>query len=696
MAAELCAAWRVVKPSMLKRTTTVSTFYPPGEKRKLKLRQRLRIFTDDRRVEGTSIIIVLIYFLLILLNIVVPEVMFSANDSRVTVEWRHFIIVWQRAFWVIDLVLLLFFLIESVVRVYAWGMIYLCDVINIIDFMIIFGSFVMLWIILPYTMAGGEESSLGTVLTLLRIFRVFRIVRLIVILMKIKKSRETAQLMRQKAKFKRLGSPVERVIDILAGLKRKAESTVERDHVNFMIEAIVSGDLYTVHMGLNDGRSPSADSSMDHFLRDGGARETRGSAKKGGNIKARAVKKRNSLRLSASEQLKQHVVDLDGIKGSEGGAHEPGDVLRSLQSRLARELIWVDSMLQSEPVLAVLSNLDAWDFNIFELDRASGHHPIVMIVLAYVIRLDLDLQLPIDVNNLVRFALALEAGYKHVPFHNMVHAADVVHGTAYFMMQDAVYKSLTALDLYCMILGAAMHDFEHPGVNNNFMVASRHEVAILYNDSSVLENFHLSSSFKLMRDEKVNPFAGFSPEQYRDARSTMVLAILGTDMKFHFDHLVKFKTRVSAGAFEEPDRKDVQMLLAFCLHAADVSNPAKHWELSSEWSCRVMEEFFQQGEQEAKLGLLVSPFMDRAKTDIGKCQAGFISILIKPFFEEWCSFLGAECKVIASNVDENVKMWAEKGEAALGGRAEKIHSRLPWGEPPSTVSQSPVETCGED
>jgi hypothetical protein len=83
-------------------------------------------------------------------------------------------------------------------------------------------------------------------------------------------------------------------------------------------------------------------------------------------------------------------------------------------------------MLQSEPVLAVLSNLDSWDFNIFELDRASGHHPIVMIVLAYVIRLDLDLQLPIDVNNLVRFALALEAGYKHVPFHNMVHAADVV------------------------------------------------------------------------------------------------------------------------------------------------------------------------------------------------------------------------------------------------------------------------------
>jgi len=219
-----------------------------------------------------------------------------------------------------------------------------------------------------------------------------------------------------------------------------------------------------------------------------------------------------------------------------------------------------------------------------------------------------------------------------------------------------------------------MHDFEHPGYNNAFLVATRHEIAILYNDSSVLENFHISTAWKLMLSAELDPFAGFSSEQYTEARATMVYAILGTDMKYHFDHLTKFKTRVSAGAFEDPDRKDVRLLLAMCMHSADVSNPAKKWHLSSEWSYRVMEEFFRQGEREAELGLPVSPFMDRIKTDIGKCQAGFISILIKPFFEEWANFLGPDNQHLFANVESNIRMWAEQGEAAFADRAEKLHN----------------------
>jgi calcium/calmodulin-dependent 3',5'-cyclic nucleotide phosphodiesterase len=112
-----------------------------------------------------------------------------------------------------------------------------------------------------------------------------------------------------------------------------------------------------------------------------------------------------------------------------------------------------------------------------------------------------------------------------------------------------------------------------------------------------------------------------------------------------------------------------------CMHAADVSNPAKAWSLSSEWAGRVMQEFFEQGDQEAEQGLPVSPFMDRAKTDIGKCQAGFISILIKPFFEEWITFLGEANRHVVKNIEANIKTWQDQGEAALGARAEKLHAK---------------------
>jgi len=92
-------------------------------------------------------------------------------------------------------------------------------------------------------------------------------------------------------------------------------------------------------------------------------------------------------------------------------------------------------------------------------------------------------------------------------------------------------------------------------------------------------------------------------------------------------------------------------------------------------SVRVMEEFFQQGEKEAALGLPVSPFMDRTKTDIGKCQAGFISILIKPFFEEWTTFLGDSNHELIDNVLGNIKTWSESGETALGDRAQSLHKK---------------------
>lgn len=97
----------------------------------------------------------------------------------------------------------------------------------------------------------------------------------------------------------------------------------------------------------------------------------------------------------------------------------------------------------------------------------------------------LEDELQLNIPNLVRFLVKLEAGYKDVPFHNYVHAADVTHGTAYFLKEEAVNKHLTPLDTFCLIIGAAMHDFRHPGYNNAFLVNTRDEKAILYNDTSV-------------------------------------------------------------------------------------------------------------------------------------------------------------------------------------------------------------------
>lgn len=44
---------------------------------------------------------------------------------------------------------------------------------------------------------------------------------------------------------------------------------------------------------------------------------------------------------------------------------------------------------------------------------------------------------------------------------------------------------------------------------------ARSETALLYNDRAVLENFHISQAFSLMRQEECNILAGLSQDEYR-------------------------------------------------------------------------------------------------------------------------------------------------------------------------------------
>ena len=59
-----------------------------------------------------------------------------------------------------------------------------------------------------------------------------------------------------------------------------------------------------------------------------------------------------------------------------------------------------------------------------------------------------------------------------------------------------VVKWLTDVEIFATIYAAAVHDYEHNGTTNAFHVNTGSELALLYNDQAVLENHHVSSTFK--------------------------------------------------------------------------------------------------------------------------------------------------------------------------------------------------------
>ena len=79
-----------------------------------------------------------------------------------------------------------------------------------------------------------------------------------------------------------------------------------------------------------------------------------------------------------------------------------------------------------------------------------------------------------------------------------------------------------------------------------------------------------------------------------------------------------------------------------------------------------MEEFFTQGDEERKRGLPISPFYDRGKNSTAQSQMGFINVLVKPLYTEFCTLLGepAQSTCLAA-LQHNLDGWEQHGNAML-------------------------------
>uniref|UniRef100_A0A8C7F3T9 Phosphodiesterase n=1 Tax=Oncorhynchus kisutch TaxID=8019 RepID=A0A8C7F3T9_ONCKI len=272
---------------------------------------------------------------------------------------------------------------------------------------------------------------------------------------------------------------------------------------------------------------------------------------------------------------------------------------------------------------------DNWSFDVFVLHEASSEHALKFLVYELLTRYDLINRFRIPVSSLVSFVEALELGYsKHRnPYHNLIHAADVTQTAHYLMLHTGIMHWLTELDILAMVFAAAIHDFEHTGTTNNFHIQTRSEVAILYNDRSVLENHHVSAAYRLMQEDEMNILVNLSKDDWRELRTLVIEMVMSTDMSCHFQQIKSMRN-----ALQQPEGVDKAKALSLMLHAADISHPAKAWKLHYRWTQALMEEFFRQGDKEVELGLPFSPLCDRKATMIAQSQIGFIDFIVEPTF----------------------------------------------------------------
>eukprot|EP00300_Choanocystis_sp_HF-7_P001165 c10945_g1_i1.p1 GENE.c10945_g1_i1~~c10945_g1_i1.p1 ORF type:complete len:396 (+),score=67.01 c10945_g1_i1:171-1190(+) len=318
---------------------------------------------------------------------------------------------------------------------------------------------------------------------------------------------------------------------------------------------------------------------------------------------------------------------------------------------MSRSQTFLFSREISSPTVLVLSSAFDWiNFDVFALHHATGGHALSCLEHFLFNHFELFDALSIDEAVFREFWHKIEIGYQDVPYHNQVHAADVLAATAFIISQSHVRSQLSPFELCASLFAAGIHDHDHPGFNNRFLVETNHPFVKKYGPKSVLEYHHIQTGLVIL--DEVNFIHHTNISEFKRIVTSMVLA---TDMACHFDLLARFET-----AFPSPESlqnlDSRQLLLDQILHCADISNCLKPFHFAEHWGELVVKEFHNQGDQELKLGITSPDCNLRKHNAVALAQRGFLQNLVVPMYEKMVIAIPPLQQVMA-NAEPNVDAW---------------------------------------
>merc|ERR1719242_182299 len=309
----------------------------------------------------------------------------------------------------------------------------------------------------------------------------------------------------------------------------------------------------------------------------------------------------------------------------------------------------------------VIGNVNSWGVDVFRVaELVNEGRALTCITYKIFQEREFCKHFKIPNRTLINFLMTLEDHYlQDVPYHNSVHAADVTQSTHVLLNSPALESVFTPLEVMTAVFSAAIHDVDHPGVTNQYLVNSSSELALMYNDESVLENHHLAVAFKLLQNKDCDILANVTGKQRQTLRKMVIDMVLATDMSKHMSLLADLKTMVEtkkvagSGVLLLDNYNDRIQVLQNMVHCSDLSNPTKPLDIYRHWVDRITEEFFLQGDQEREAGLDISPMCDRNNATTEKSQVGFISYIVHPLWETRAELVYPDAQEILTTLENN-------------------------------------------
>ncbi len=340
-----------------------------------------------------------------------------------------------------------------------------------------------------------------------------------------------------------------------------------------------------------------------------------------------------------------------------------------LQVRSSECLPFQATNVEKDAIMKTLLGIEKWDWDIFALREASNGREMQVLGWHILREWDLDRKFGIEEDALREWLNFVESSYSSCEYHNATHAADVLQ-TVHFMLTTGKASDFFGdHEILALLIAAMVHDIGHDGFTNSFHKHRFTDRALLHNDQSIQENFHIWMVFNQMSERpEINIFKSFTASEFAEIRRMLILLVLSTDMSKHFGLLQEVRSMLELNGRDPQNwAESTSPLMCFLLHACDIAGQAKAKHLALIWATRVFAEFFHQGDVENRLGLPTSPLCDRSSTVISSAEIGFIKFIMQPTFDLVMQLLPNGGEACLRELEHNLEYWRmrEDGNARL-------------------------------
>jgi 3'5'-cyclic nucleotide phosphodiesterase len=235
---------------------------------------------------------------------------------------------------------------------------------------------------------------------------------------------------------------------------------------------------------------------------------------------------------------------------------------------------------------------------------------------------------PVVMDQLRLYVKSIANCYREHSFHSFEHCSHVTM-SAYHLLNritasntpntnsdnhGVVKVAAHPLTQLAILLSALVHDVEHPGVPNTYLVREQESMAQRYHEKSVAEQHSLEIAWNLlMQDcyEDLRRAIYWNKDELQQFRSVLVTAVLATDIAdpaLNEFRNARWNTVFQNGSFvlgnnnNNNDKNNHQiatsLIIECIMQASDIAHTMQHFQVYTKWNKRLFQEMdmaYRQG-----------------------------------------------------------------------------------------------------